>query len=224
MTEYERQIGQAALRTMGEIPNIIKCVEELAELQQALCKWMEDPTRDANTRMHVHEELADAQIMINRMGMIFDASLVETWRGVKLDRMARTVGVTVEMDEMRTMSNRARIMADLERLNNHDFYAAFEDARTSSEMDRQMCQDCKEIYGPCPCPDGETECRMSMEEWLDMPSRAKRGKGGNGRGEEKRCETCRNDLGGGYNNCRLNLEAECAAGEFEAWEQRRENE
>lgn len=32
------------------------------------------------------------------------------------------------------------------------------------------------------------------------------------------CETCKHNLGGGYNNCRLNLEAECAAGEFEAWE------
>lgn len=34
----------------------------------------------------------------------------------------------------------------------------------------------------------------------------------------KNCETCRHNLGGGYNNCRINLEAECAAGDFEAWE------
>lgn len=32
------------------------------------------------------------------------------------------------------------------------------------------------------------------------------------------CETCRHDLGGGYNNCRINLEAECGDGGFEAWE------
>ena len=32
------------------------------------------------------------------------------------------------------------------------------------------------------------------------------------------CETCRNDLGGGYDNCLINLEAECGAGCFEAWE------
>lgn len=30
------------------------------------------------------------------------------------------------------------------------------------------------------------------------------------------CETCRHYLGGGC--CRINLEAECEAGEFEAWE------
>lgn len=35
---------------------------------------------------------------------------------------------------------------------------------------------------------------------------------------EKTCDTCRHNLGGGYNNCRINLEAECAAGEYEAWE------
>ena len=32
------------------------------------------------------------------------------------------------------------------------------------------------------------------------------------------CETCRHDLGGGYDNCRLNIEAECAGGGYEAWE------
>lgn len=34
------------------------------------------------------------------------------------------------------------------------------------------------------------------------------------------CDTCRHGLGGGYNNCRINLEAECAAGGYEAWEPR----
>lgn len=32
----------------------------------------------------------------------------------------------------------------------------------------------------------------------------------------KTCETCAAYLGGGQ--CRLNLEAECAAGDYEAWE------
>lgn len=36
------------------------------------------------------------------------------------------------------------------------------------------------------------------------------------------CETCRHDLGGGYNNCRINLEAECGAGTFDAWEPKEE--
>ena len=34
----------------------------------------------------------------------------------------------------------------------------------------------------------------------------------------KCCETCRYDLGGGYNNCKINLESECGEGGYEAWE------
>lgn len=38
------------------------------------------------------------------------------------------------------------------------------------------------------------------------------------KGAQKRCDACRYNLGGGHSNCRINLEAECAAGEYEAWE------
>ena len=31
------------------------------------------------------------------------------------------------------------------------------------------------------------------------------------------CETCRYDLGGGYENCKINLEKECGSGNYEAW-------
>ena len=31
------------------------------------------------------------------------------------------------------------------------------------------------------------------------------------------CETCRYDLGGGYENCKINLEKECGSGDYEAW-------
>lgn len=36
------------------------------------------------------------------------------------------------------------------------------------------------------------------------------------------CDTCRHYLGGW--SCRINLEAECAAGEFEAWEPREQKD
>lgn len=37
---------------------------------------------------------------------------------------------------------------------------------------------------------------------------------------DKSCETCRWWLGGIYDCCRLNLEAECKGGEYQAWEAR----
>lgn len=36
------------------------------------------------------------------------------------------------------------------------------------------------------------------------------------------CETCRHHLGGG--DCRINLEAECGKGYFEAWEPKEDKE
>lgn len=42
---------------------------------------------------------------------------------------------------------------------------------------------------------------------------------------KRRCETCRYDLGGGYNNCNINLESECAkGGGYEAWEPKEQKE
>lgn len=41
--------------------------------------------------------------------------------------------------------------------------------------------------------------------------------------EEKSCETCEFGLGGGYDNCRLNVEDECAKGEYEAWREKKED-
>ena len=35
---------------------------------------------------------------------------------------------------------------------------------------------------------------------------------------ERSCQTCKHWLGGVYSCCRINLEAECAKGEHEAWE------
>ena len=94
MSDYEREIGIAALSTLGKVPNIIKTIEELSELKQALCKYLTGPVDEA-VYANVHEELADAGIMLNRMLMIFDATEVFDWRDSKLDAMATRLGVTI---------------------------------------------------------------------------------------------------------------------------------
>lgn len=94
MSDYEREIGIAALSTLGKVPNIIKTIEELSELQQALCKYLVGPV-DTDLMGNIHEELADAGIMLNRMLMIFDATEVFDWRDSKLDAMATRLGVVI---------------------------------------------------------------------------------------------------------------------------------
>lgn len=98
MNQYERKIGQAAIKTFGRIPNIIKAIEELSELQQALCKHIVSE-HDAMTVASVHEEIADVQIMLGRLMMLFDPTEVEDWKGSKLDHMAKLLGLESECDK-----------------------------------------------------------------------------------------------------------------------------
>ena len=95
MNQYEKMIGQAAIRTFGRIPNIIKAIEELSELQQALCKHIVSE-RDAMTVASVHEEIADVYIMLNRLMMLFDPTEVQDWKDSKLEHMAVLLGMGEE--------------------------------------------------------------------------------------------------------------------------------
>ena len=94
MNNYERTIGDAALKAFGRVVNILKAVEELAELQHALVRHLAAPT-DGMTISDVHEEMADVEIMLNRLMMMFDPAEVADWKDSKLDRLARTLGVEV---------------------------------------------------------------------------------------------------------------------------------
>ena len=100
MNQYERKIGQAAIKAFGRIPNIIKAIVELSELQQALCKHIVSE-HDAMTVASVHEEIADVQIMLGRLMMLFDPTEVEDWKGSKLEHMAKLLGLGSECDKCR---------------------------------------------------------------------------------------------------------------------------
>ena len=100
MNPFEWAVGEAALKQLGNIPNIIKAVEEFAEAKQALCKYLVGPV-DLEALASVHEELADASIMLDRLLMIFDATEVQDWKDSKLEAMAERLGVEVRHCEDR---------------------------------------------------------------------------------------------------------------------------
>ena len=56
-----------ALVSYGEERQIIKCLEELAECQQVICKVL----HAEDTFDHMAEEIADVTIMLEQMRMIF---------------------------------------------------------------------------------------------------------------------------------------------------------
>ena len=60
------------------------CIEELSELQKALCKNI----RGKGSMEDISEEIADVQIMLAQMILLFNLeSEVKKWRNTKLERL-----------------------------------------------------------------------------------------------------------------------------------------
>ena len=77
-------IYAAALEKYGSEIQLIVALEELAELQQALCKNL----RGNHNAAHIAEEIADVEIMLEQLKLCFEiGDAVENWRERKLARL-----------------------------------------------------------------------------------------------------------------------------------------
>ena len=83
-TEKERSTLEAAISTWGEDSQAKMLLEEMSELQKEICKaW-----RGADNASKIAEEVADVEIMLEQIKMIFGIdSAVDVYRNVKLERL-----------------------------------------------------------------------------------------------------------------------------------------
>lgn len=63
----ETEVLQRALDTYGSTPQIAMVFEEMSELQKELCKYLRGKCSPAS----IAEEIADVEIMIEQMKMLF---------------------------------------------------------------------------------------------------------------------------------------------------------
>lgn len=90
--EQESQICKAAVEEYGYEDQMLQAIEELAELQRAITRAIKAPA----DRDNLHEEIADVEIMLAQMRLIFDPGEIDDWKASKLERLARKLGVEVE--------------------------------------------------------------------------------------------------------------------------------
>ena len=76
--EREGRILEAAIKTFGNAAQVDMMIEEMSELTKALLTWRRVRTTEAydSTEKHylyedILEEMADVQIMLNQMALIF---------------------------------------------------------------------------------------------------------------------------------------------------------
>ena len=79
----EKEVLEAALSAYGSEIQRVVAIEELSELQKELCKSL----RGQTDRQHIAEEIADVQIMLEQMMILYELHYdVAAWRWKKVDR------------------------------------------------------------------------------------------------------------------------------------------
>lgn len=79
------EICRRALEAFGAQAQVMMVIEEMSELTKELCKHR----RGRDNVKAIAEEIADVEIMLRQMVMLFDcAGQVETFRRYKLERLA----------------------------------------------------------------------------------------------------------------------------------------
>lgn len=96
----EQEILKRAVYRFGPKLQEVKAVEELAELQQAICKALFENEKGslgavAGSVEHIFEEMADVEIMLDQIRIIYsDADReIAAWRAKKVARLASRLGL-----------------------------------------------------------------------------------------------------------------------------------
>lgn len=89
--EQRIALYKKALKEWGEESQVMMCIEENSELIQALCKlWRVGNGKGyQKQKMLVQYEIADVEIMIEQMKIIFGASDCERCKDEKLERLKK---------------------------------------------------------------------------------------------------------------------------------------
>lgn len=79
------EVLKAAIAHCGEQMQVIVAIEELSELQKELTKFL----RGQADERHINEEMADVEIMLEQLKIIFDnRKPVTHWIGKKLKNLS----------------------------------------------------------------------------------------------------------------------------------------
>lgn len=80
------EICKRAIEVYGAESQMLMCIEEMSELTKELCK----EHRGKGVKSSIAEEIADVQITLAQMIMLFDISDdVQCFRQIKLDRLRK---------------------------------------------------------------------------------------------------------------------------------------
>ena len=94
----KKQVYEQLIEKFGAENQILKCVEELNELGQVLCKLKSKSEKKALVIKNIIEEIADVEIMLEQIKLILgiEESDVKKMKSYKLHRTVRRYGIIDE--------------------------------------------------------------------------------------------------------------------------------
>lgn len=82
------QIMEEAVSHFGAPGQTVKAIEEMAELQKELCKYLNENEISLERLDSISQEMADVEIMLEQLKIIFsNQERVEEWKKLKLLRL-----------------------------------------------------------------------------------------------------------------------------------------
>ena len=87
-----KETMQLAIDSYGRLNQVIKTVEELSDLSQALCEILTSKFTDDNSEIfeNIYEEMADVEIMLEQCKIMFQCDKeVNEWKHKKIERLER---------------------------------------------------------------------------------------------------------------------------------------
>ena len=86
----KRDLYEEVRKKYGSVHQVLIAIEELSELQKELCKSLRGD--DAIPFDHIAEEIADVEIMLEQLKMIYQVEAETTaWKKQKLVRLVGTL-------------------------------------------------------------------------------------------------------------------------------------
>ena len=85
LTDEEIVVCKKAIDTFGAAHQQLKAVEEMGELIQAISKAL------IGKEHNVEEEIADVEIMLTQLKIMYDLKKIEEWKEFKINRLKGVV-------------------------------------------------------------------------------------------------------------------------------------
>lgn len=86
-SDEEKEILHKSINKFGANQQIIKTMEELGELSTALARYF----TKGEDYQNIYEEIADVEIMLGQLRLIFDSYVIDHQKEMKLNRLKGVV-------------------------------------------------------------------------------------------------------------------------------------